>query len=247
MTEGLSKACQVRVIWGGDATVTRLRSVPLAPNATEVVFADRFSVCMIDAQAVLNLDETGRQALAHNFYNDAFWFDQMACSSPRLIMWHGDDNTTTKAQAQFWSDLESYLNKRAWAVEPSTNIGRMTAACALAARGQATSASGFTCAAPSRTTIDRIDESMRESHPGGGMFLELRIDDIAQALTQLSPRDQTLSIFGISHDELLPALRSSQTRGVDRIVPVGEALAFGPVWDGYDLLEQFTRRVAVKA
>jgi len=35
-------------------------------------------------------------------------------------------------------------------------------------------------------------------------------------------------------------------RGIDRIVPVGQALDFSPLWDGYVLFSELTRRVTVK-
>jgi hypothetical protein len=38
-------------------------------------------------------------------------------------------------------------------------------------------------------------------------------------------------------------VRAANGRGVDRIVPFGEALTFGRFWDGYDLLAELTRRV----
>jgi len=35
-------------------------------------------------------------------------------------------------------------------------------------------------------------------------------------------------------------------RGVDRMVPIGDALAFDDVWDGFDLLGEFSRLVALR-
>ncbi len=34
-------------------------------------------------------------------------------------------------------------------------------------------------------------------------------------------------------------------KGIKRIVPVGQSLAFTPVWDGYVLFNELTRRVTV--
>jgi hypothetical protein len=36
-----------------------------------------------------------------------------------------------------------------------------------------------------------------------------------------------------------------QGRGIDRIVPFGDALSFGTLWDGYDLLAELTRTISV--
>jgi hypothetical protein len=37
-----SSMCDVRVIWGGDETIKRIRRIPLNPSAIELVFADKF-------------------------------------------------------------------------------------------------------------------------------------------------------------------------------------------------------------
>ncbi|HET9516299.1 MAG TPA: gamma-glutamyl phosphate reductase, partial [Actinoplanes sp.] len=34
-------------------------------------------------------------------------------------------------------------------------------------------------------------------------------------------------------------------RGIDRVVPFGSALSFAAVWDGYDLLSEFSRITTV--
>ena len=52
--------------------------------------------------------------------------------------------------------------------------------------------------------------------------------------------------FGFALAELRALARELGARGVDRLVPVGEALAFEPTWDGYDLIGDFLRRVTVR-
>src|SRR5438876_12279241 len=42
ITEALSAVADVRILWGGDATITAVRSFPLPPHATELTFPDRY-------------------------------------------------------------------------------------------------------------------------------------------------------------------------------------------------------------
>jgi len=51
VTSTISGSCDVRVIWGGDVTVKRIRSVAIPAHATELVFADRFSMAAIGIEA----------------------------------------------------------------------------------------------------------------------------------------------------------------------------------------------------
>ena len=55
ITRVISAGCHARIIWGGDATVARIRSIPLAPLALEIAFPDRFGVAAFRAAAILAL------------------------------------------------------------------------------------------------------------------------------------------------------------------------------------------------
>ncbi len=75
-TAVLSSACQTRVIWGGDVTISAIRSVPLAPLANELTFPDRFSLAVLNSEIISKLNEKELDNLVEQFYNDVFWFDQ---------------------------------------------------------------------------------------------------------------------------------------------------------------------------
>jgi len=87
---------------------------------------------------------------------------------------------------------------------------------------------------------------LRRVAPGGGLFHEVVLPSLGALAPHLTRRDQTLTVFGIAPAALREAARLFNGRGIDRIVPVGQALAFHHVWDGYDLFQQFTRRVHVE-
>jgi hypothetical protein len=84
-------------------------------------------------------------------------------------------------------------------------------------------------------------------HCGGGLFLEVGIGALPQALPFLTEKDQTLVHFGFSLAELRQFALQLPPRALDRIVPVGRALEFSPVWDGINLLQAFTRIVDIQA
>ena len=44
----------VRMIWGGDKIIAQMKSFITKPRCVDVMFADRYSVCIIDGQAVCN-------------------------------------------------------------------------------------------------------------------------------------------------------------------------------------------------
>lgn len=122
--------CAVRIIWGGDRTVEHLRQLPMPAGSCELTFANKFSWALIDAQHYLeqSRDSAAPQAIAQSFITDAFTFGQQGCSSPRLILWLGAQDTVQQAKAQFWSSIDQALISRPFALSPAQISERFLAA-----------------------------------------------------------------------------------------------------------------------
>ena len=102
-TKDFSQYCDARLIWGGDHTLSEVRKHPTHSRSIDVCFADRVSICIIDALSFLNaFDQT---KIINGFYNDTYLFDQNACTAPKLVIWRGTTNEICKAKALFWDKL----------------------------------------------------------------------------------------------------------------------------------------------
>lgn len=53
VNDTFSSLCDVRVIWGGDSTVAEVRRSPLKARATEITFADRYSLRSLTPMPIL--------------------------------------------------------------------------------------------------------------------------------------------------------------------------------------------------
>jgi len=241
----LSQACDVRIVWGGDETVATLRRSPLPPRARELTFPDRYSLSAIDVAAYLALDDAGRQQLAAAFFNDAFWFDQRGCSSPRLLVWRGERAGAERASAAFFDGLAAEVHAKGYALAPAARIEKLSFSCGAIIDLPVDAYRGT-----DDVVVLRLSslEGFRRDHCGGGLFFEVRVDALAELAPFLEARDQTLGCFGIPAAELRGFARSLNGRALDRIVPIGQALQFHRYWDGLDLLREFCRvvHVAVK-
>jgi hypothetical protein len=245
ITAALSAQCDVRVIWGGDASVAAIRRIPLAPRSIELAFLDRFSFAVLRADAVVAMDASSLERLADLFYNDTYWFDQLECSSPRVVAWVGTDDAMTAASARFWTTVQARIVARAYWVDVGTALAKWTYAYRTVLDG---AADRFQWAANELAVVTlRGLEWMSREHPGGGTVMELRVPNLEALIPVLIPRDQTLAHHGFRLEELQAFVRQAGARSFDRVVPIGEALQSGPVWDGFDLLGQFTRQVVVGA
>lgn len=247
ITKKLSKYCNVRVIWGGDQTIKNIRCVPLPARGDEIVFADRFSAAVVNGDHILKISAVELEKLVELFYQDAFLFNQRACSSPKIVFWIGDDDVIARAKQRFWQTLQTYIKtKDLWkGVEAAVAMQRLTSAFKYAALDKIDKISGDFFELPIRLQVKNFDNDVRQSHTGGGLFLERTHENLNNLAEDFNIRDQTLTICGFTKSELIEFAQRLPSRSLDRIVPFGEALKFSHIWDGYNLLQSFTRELVV--
>ena len=244
-TAALSAACDLRVIWGGDRSVTEIRRHPLPPLARDLTFPDRASFAAVSVAGWMAADPGTRRAAVDGFANDVYWFDQAACSSPRTLFWVGDPASGAAARAEFMSLLGEVVAQRGWGVDASMAVEKRVATYGLAATGAATRIS-FAGNAVASVDLSGIDAVPRQ-WLGAGTIAHLPVGSLDELVPMVGRKEQTFVQFGFSRGELDDFLTVLAGRGVDRIVPFGSALTFAGVWDGYDLLREFTRLTTVQA
>lgn len=249
VTTHFSSLCDVRVIWGGDATVSEVRRLPLPPTASEIAFANKFSIAIVYAKNWNDAAGSKKQDWVGRFFNDAYWFGQMACSSPRLVVWHGDRRSVESAQQDFWSRMSALLRQRETDLMPVDYVNKMVASDMAALRLPTAVIHDGEHNDISRVEVDRhyvkrlIDADL---HCGAGLFYETSIDALDDLLPILDRRIQTVTYAGYDDAvELRNFVASRTLRGIDRVVPFGQALEFSPLWDGFDLFRVFLRQVTV--
>lgn len=241
ITSFISDLCSMRVVWGGDSTVRKIRSIPLRPTASEICFPDRFSIALLNAAAVLELGVHQMDDLASRLIRDSMWFNQQACSSPRLVIWIGDGPSCASARTIFWEKFSGRLRDGDFLDSPGMAMDRFVAACRIASeRVQSSIDLGF----PTRIFIDSSNiTELKPVHCGSGLYYEQFFPSISTFFQSLSDIDQTLSVFGFSLNDIMPFIKELPPRAIDRVVDVGDALTFSNAWDGYNLLRCFSREI----
>ncbi|KAF0222129.1 MAG: hypothetical protein FD176_2891 [Rhodospirillaceae bacterium] len=236
----LSALADFRLVWGGDATIARIRAVPLPPHAGELCFADRASLCALAAEAVNQADAADLHHLAERFAADITTFGQAACSSPRLLIWVGDDDACEQAQMRLISALDRLPASAPLA--PASALGRNAYVHRAAAEGLVTrpiTPAGPILFAHAPKPVD----GQQWGHCFGGLVHVARVPGLAALAPFIQRRHQTLCHFGFDHAELAALVAQLRGAGLDRLVPVGMALRFSHLWDGVDLLERLSKSV----
>jgi hypothetical protein len=240
----LSLAADLRVIWGGDGSVAALRKYPLAPHARDLTFPDRSSFAVASVAGWQRASEPERRAAAEGFYNDSYWFDQAACSSPRAVFWVGDDGGAQAAGREFRTLLAQVLVTKQHVTEPAMAVQKRVSAYGAAVDGLV---KGIAFEGNGLATLELADPAvLPREWLGAGTFANARVASLSDLVPIVLRKDQTVSQFGFTAEELTAFAHELAGRGVDRIVPFGSALTFSAVWDGYDLLSEFSRLVTVQ-
>jgi hypothetical protein len=243
VTEQISSWCNHRIIWGGNETVAELRPIPLNPHASERVFSSKFSYAVLSSPAVEALSDDALRQLVSRFFNDMFWFDQMACSSPHIIFWVGTSELSLATLDRFNQALAQEVDKRGYQVAIPDAVRRLNAAVGRAAD----EAVRVDWQHPGFISLSYLEQTCPDREVcGGGLLRHVPVTTLDEIAAFADRSDQTISHFGLTEIELRQLAYQTGARGVDRLVPVGEALDFNPNWDGYDLVSDFLRRVVIK-
>jgi hypothetical protein len=246
VTKRLSAICDTRIIWGGDASVTAIRSIPVKPSANEVAFPNRQGVAIIGARPFIDANSAKRAEVARAFALDSYVFGQAACSSPRVLCWLGAADAE-EAQTLFWPLLRDAVAKIDHGIDPAMLVTKRIAADRLAISGEAATVSDddplmVRLGVQVDVAIDRLRGG---DDTAGGFFLQTVVDDIEALLGGLTSRTQTLVYWGVDRARLASSMATLIPEGPLRIVPLGSALNFSHHWDGYDLFDILLRKVPV--
>lgn len=236
--------CQIadcRMIWGGDRTIAAIKALPALPRCVDICFADRYSIAMIDGDAVLAADATQIARLAEGFYNDTYLMDQNACSSPQVILWEHD---SSRARERFWGAVEE-LARRKYVLQDAVAVDKYTLFCEEAVGNENIQSVVRKGNLLYRVQLNALLPDMIQHRGKAGFFFEYMLKDRNELFKVVTEKFQTITQFGIDADSLRRQIVEHHLRGIDRIVPIGQAMDVGVVWDGYDLIRTLSRVVNV--
>lgn len=233
-----SSIANVRVIWGGDATIQTIRQNSIPARSFDVCFADRYSIAAIRPSAIMAASNTEMKKLAEAFYNDTYLFDQNACSAPHTIFWLNEPSLI-EAKERFWSAVHDHVATKyqlqaVMAVDKLTALYRQAVCMNIMAEPMPDNV-------VVRVDLSEVPINIDDFRCSCGYFSEKTIESLDEISPIVSIKYQTLGYFGFEKEELTEFVCKKRLQGLDRIVPIGETTAFSLTWDGFNLIEMFTR------
>ena len=237
--------CQMadcRMIWGGDRTIAAIKALPTRPRCVDIAFADRYSVALLGAEAILKVDDDHIARLAQDFYNDTYLMDQNACSSPQVILWEGEK--VVEAQERFWSAVEE-VAKAKYVLQDAVAVDKYTLFCEETVANESIKSVMRKGNLLYRVELKSLSPDIISHRGKAGFFFEYTLQDRRELFSVITEKFQTITQFGIDATELAQQLVSAHLRGIDRIVSIGKAMDIGVIWDGHDLIRELSRVVAL--
>lgn len=236
ITQALTDICDIRMIWGGNNTISAIRKAGIKSRCIDLGFADRYSIAVIDADDYLKMDAA---VAANDFYNDTYFSDQNACSSPRLVIWIG--NRISEAKEQFWNTLESVVSKK-YIMDSICSSEKLlkTAVCAAKYPDIKEVKKDNLLV---RVELPSLYEDIMDYKGNCGYFFECNVNKLQDIVPILKKECQTIIYIGKIENELREIINNSGVKGVDRIVPMGHGSDISFVWDGLDLPNILSRQI----
>ncbi|HEY5510484.1 MAG TPA: acyl-CoA reductase [Prolixibacteraceae bacterium] len=242
-TAYLSSICDVRVIWGGDTTIEQIRANKLPPRSFDITFADRYSLCAINADKYIH--ETAPEKIALGFYNDTYLFDQNACTAPHLIIWLGNVENIKIAQKNFWDNLYELVKSR-YQVQPVIAVDKLTSFYNQAALSNQIKKTNTPDNLIWRIELNDLSKDIDKFRCTSGYFSEYKATSLFELSKIIDRKYQTLSYYGIEKGDLIQFIEQVKPLGIDRIVPIGKTTDFSLTWDGFNLIESLSRRIDIE-
>jgi hypothetical protein len=229
----LSSMADARVIWGGDESVLAIRQLPTPPRCRDICFADRYSAALINGEELSTEQE--QQSLAELLWKDTQPYGQQACSSPRIVFWLGNTDTINS----FFERLNRLAKQSSMPLNQLNNHLVTSQLQQSQSTDTCTIVMDHICAVMTK----KLNSQALEWHLGEGLFYVITITDVEELAAQVDHKLQTLSYWKVAKTRLLKLSESPSITGIDRIVPVGQALDFSTTWDGFDLFSMLSKQV----
>lgn len=245
ITEHISLMSNARLIWGGDNTIAELKKARTKPRCIDICFSNRYSFTLISSEYLNSLKLNELKAVANKFYNDAFILNQNACSSPYLIIWIGNDEDTNKSKLLFWKELIQIIIKKN-PIEGSEIMEKFRHLCKTSIEFDQDIDIDWKNNMIYRINIKKLSNDIYKFKFRSGFFFEHTTKDINNIWEIINEKYQTITYLGIDPEKIFNSLNKKNVLGIDRIVPIGQALSIGHIWDGFDIIDSLSRKISIE-
>jgi|TARA_B100001971_G_C18250124_1_gene577490 hypothetical protein len=240
ITKRLSSFADVRMIWGGDKKVQDIKSIESKVNTVDIAFFDKYSISVINTHKLSKLTNKEFDNMSYNFFSDAFFMDQNACGSPHIIFWLGKNGLIKN---KFWKKVSNYSSKMYNDEEISVIDKFYQANTDILKSKNISNIHSYNNLYVAN--LKSLPGNLNELKGKWGYFYEFDLNKLNDLANYINNKFQTLIYFGLSKENIKDFLNQN-LKGIDRIVPIGQAHQISTIWDGYNLTYFLSREIDVR-
>jgi hypothetical protein len=230
-----------RIIWGSDKTVSEIKESALKTKSIEIVFPDRYSLCIININKLKKLSEKKLKIIIKSFFYDSYTMKQQACNSPHFIFWIGKkDSIIIK---KFWTILSEIVNQKN-KFQAIDIIDKYNHICNQFI--ELKKIKNFTNYSNKVYVTDYKDSSIEYIRGLNGIFYQKYANKIIDIKKSINEKCQTVTYFGFEKKNFISIFKKKPFRGIDRIVPIGKSMSINFTWDGFDMIKSLSRIVDIQ-
>ena len=241
INEAFSKLADGRVIWGGDQTIEQFKKYQTKYRVKDLYFTDRTSFSLIKVSEQWNSEESYAD-LTKKLYTDIYTFDQMGCSSPHCIFLIGEKKQTSSFANRLYERI-SGMAQEAYDRDISSMASfKLNKSVDDILEGTASSIrhdNNF-------FVMSNLLETEVPHSCGMGYTYYKELTNTDELIPYVNEKVQTLGVAGFDKEELQQLLPKFPPNAVDRIVPIGKALEFDYIWDGYNIFLELLNFKSIK-
>jgi len=242
-TKKLSLMCDGRLIWGGNNTINKIRKHPIKEISRDISFADRNSFCIFNSDSLFEISNKKLNEIALKFYNDTFLVDQNACSSPHIIFWLGKNNL--EKRKKFWTIFNKIVDSKYKLDHSAVFYKQDRLFSDFITKNNIKNFRYY------GNSIYCVELNQKKTDPSKlisrwGYFYEVEITKLEDLSKFSNIFTQTLTYFGFEKKDFNKLIKIKNLNGIDRIVPIGQALDISLNWDGYDIICMLSKVIDIR-
>ncbi len=94
--------------------------------------------------------------------------------------------------------------------------------------------------------LNNLSSDIENYHGKFGYFFEYEVEKLDDISSIINNKYQTLTYYKVDKNLIQDFIVNNALLGIDRVVPIGQAMDMTVIWDGYDIVKNLSRIVDIK-
>ena len=241
LNEEISINVNGRIIWGGDETVSQFKKYPTKPKVKDLFFTDKVSLGIINIENEMKF-HANIDIIINNLYNDIFTFNQKGCSSPHSLFIVSNTVNKNRALEKIYEGLSIKAQRDYEEDISSIALLKLNQGVVDVIENKVVE----TINSSNYITFLKLRTNEVPHSCGAGYLYYQFAENIEEVKSYINNKTQTITNWGLSKRQIHSFLNDLDVEYVDRVVPLGKALDFDYIWDGYNIFMEMLSFKSIK-